>query len=77
FLRELDNMLDHLGLNDNYALLGQSWGGILSSEHAVLKPKGLKALIIANSPADMRTSVSEPNRMRQALPAEVQAALLK
>ncbi|RMV78363.1 Proline iminopeptidase [Pseudomonas caricapapayae] len=77
FLRELDNLLEHLGLKDNYALLGQSWGGMLASEHAVLKPTGLKALIIANSPADMRTWVSEANRLREALPAEVQAALFK
>ncbi len=32
-------------------LSGQSWGGMLGAEHAVLKPTGLKALVIANSPA--------------------------
>ncbi|MCI3947123.1 L-amino acid amidase [Pseudomonas syringae] len=77
FLKELDNLLEHLEINDNYALLGQSWGGMLASEHAVLKPKGLKALIIANSPADMRTWVSEANRLRSELPEGVQEKLLK
>ncbi|AKF49852.1 alpha/beta fold hydrolase [Pseudomonas syringae] len=77
FLSELDNLLEHLGIENNYALLGQSWGGMLASEHAVRRPKGLKALIIANSPADMHTWVSEANRLREDLPAEVQAALLK
>ncbi|MBI6707596.1 proline iminopeptidase-family hydrolase [Pseudomonas syringae] len=77
FLRELDNLLEHLGIENNYALLGQSWGGMLASEHAVRQPEGLKALIIANSPADMHTWVSEANRLREDLPAEVQAALLK
>lgn len=59
FLRELDNLLDHLGIRDRYALLGQSWGGMLGSEHAVRKPAGLKALVIANSPADIRTWVAK------------------
>ncbi|RML25267.1 Peptidase S33, tricorn interacting factor 1 [Pseudomonas syringae pv. lapsa] len=77
FLSELDNLLEHLGIENNYALLGQSWGGMLASEHAVRQPDGLKALIIANSPADMHTWVSEANRLREDLPAEVQAALLK
>jgi len=77
FLEELDSLLDHLGISDNYALLGQSWGGMLASEHAVLRPAGLKALIIANSPADMRTWVAEANRLREALPEEVQQTLLQ
>jgi L-proline amide hydrolase len=53
FLDELDNLLRHLNIADNYALLGQSWGGMLGAEHAVTQPKGLKALVIANSPASM------------------------
>ncbi|WP_058546499.1 proline iminopeptidase-family hydrolase [Pseudomonas fluorescens] len=77
FLDELDNLLDHLGIRDNYALLGQSWGGMLASEHAVLQPAGLRALIIANSPADMSTWLLEVNRLRQLLPIEVQQTLLE
>lgn len=53
FLDELANLLQHLNIADHYALLGQSWGGMLGAEHAVTRPKGLKALIIANSPASM------------------------
>lgn len=77
FLDELQNLLDHLGIRDNYALLGQSWGGMLASEHAVLQPAGLRALIIANSPADMHTWVLEANRLRQLLPENVQQTLLE
>lgn len=77
FLDQLDALLKHLGIADRYAYLGQSWGGMLGSEHAVLRPKGLKALIIANSPANMHTWVSEANRLRAELPPEVQATLLK
>jgi L-proline amide hydrolase len=76
FLDELDNLLHHLGIQDRYAYLGQSWGGMLGSEHAVRRPAGLKAIIIANSPANMRTWVAEANRLRRDLPDDVQARLL-
>jgi L-proline amide hydrolase len=77
FLDELDTLLTHLGIQDRYAYLGQSWGGMLGAEHAVRQPKGLKALVIANSPANMQTWVAEANRLRRALPVDVQAILLK
>ncbi|PSH65400.1 alpha/beta hydrolase [Phyllobacterium sophorae] len=77
FLEELDALLKHLGIEDRYALLGQSWGGMLGAEHAVRQPDGLKALIIANSPASMHTWVAEANRLRRELPKEVQATLVK
>lgn len=74
FLAELNNLIAHLGIRD-YALLGQSWGGILGAEHAVRQPASLKALIIANSPASMALWSEAANELRQALPAEVQATL--
>jgi len=77
FLEELDSLLDHLQISDNYAILGHSWGGMLGSEHAVLQPKGLRAFIAANSPACLRTWVSEANRLRQLLPERVQQTLLR
>jgi len=77
FLAELDALLAHLGIADRYAYLGQSWGGMLGAEHAVRRPEGLKALVIANSPANMRTWVAEANRLRRDLPDDVQATLLK
>ncbi|WP_425104167.1 proline iminopeptidase-family hydrolase [Ancylobacter sp.] len=76
FLAELDALLAHLGIAGRYAFLGQSWGGMLGAEHAVRRPEGLKALIIANSPANMHTWVAEANRLRRDLPEEVQATLL-
>ncbi|MGV3550276.1 proline iminopeptidase-family hydrolase [Rhizobium sp.] len=77
FLEELDSLLAHLGIAHRYAYLGQSWGGMLGAEHAVRRPAGLKALVIANSPANMHTWVSEANRLRRDLPADVQATLLR
>ncbi len=77
FRTELHNLIDHLGIRGGYCLLGQSWGGMLGAEFAVERPAGLKALIIANSPAAMKTWISEANRLRADLPADVQATLLR
>lgn len=77
FRTELHNLIDHLGIRDAYCLLGQSWGGMLGAEFAVERPAGLKALIIANSPAAMSTWIAEANRLRADLPADVQATLLR
>jgi len=75
FLAELRNLLSHLGIGGGYHLLGQSWGGMLASEHAVTRPSGLKGLVIANSPASMPLWIAETGRLRAALPAGVQATL--
>ncbi len=77
FLEELDNLLRHLGIAGDYHLLGQSWGGMLGAEHAVRRPKGLRSLVIADSPASMELWVEEANRLREALPPEVQQTLLR
>ena len=77
FKAELHNLIDHLGIRDAYCVLGQSWGGMLGSEFAVDRPEGLKALVIANSPASLKTWVAEANRLRRALPGGVHETLLK
>lgn len=77
FLAELDALLAHLRIAGRYHLLGQSWGGMLAAEHAVRQPAGLRGLVIANSPASMRTWVTEADRLRAALPPGVQDTLLK
>lgn len=77
FLEELDNLMRHLDIKSGYHILGQSWGGMLGAEHAVTQPSGLRSLVIANSPSSMELWVSEANRLRKALPNEVQATLLQ
>lgn len=77
FVAELENLIDHLGVRPAYHVLGQSWGGMLGAEFAVRRPAGLKGLVIANSPAEMKTWISEAYRLRTELPAEVQATLLR
>jgi L-proline amide hydrolase len=75
FLDEIDNLLEHLGITGSYHLLGQSWGGMLGSEHAIRQPKGLRSLVISNSPASMELWVSEAMKQRAALPEPVRSAL--
>lgn len=75
FLSELDNLLRHLGIDGRYNLLGQSWGGMLAAEHAVLRPPGLNALVIVSSPSSFPLWVSEARRLRQALPASMRQTL--
>jgi L-proline amide hydrolase len=77
FCRELDALLDHLGIAGRYHVLGQSWGGMLAMEHAVRQPRGLLSLVIANSPASMVLWVQEANRLRDELPDDVQNILLQ
>lgn len=77
FLDELNNLLHTLAIADDYALLGQSWGGMLAAEHAVNQPQGLKAVIIADSPASMALWLEGAAKLRAELPPDVQATLLK
>jgi L-proline amide hydrolase len=74
FIDELNNLAAHLGVS-SFDVFGQSWGGMLGAEFAVTQPASLRKLVIADSPADMGTWVAEANRLRLALPEDVQAAL--
>lgn len=77
FIDELENLVDHLGIRPAFHVLGQSWGGMLGAEYAVTRPKGLKSLTIANSPASMKLWVEEANRLRAGLPVDVQETLTR
>ncbi|MFI6644813.1 proline iminopeptidase-family hydrolase [Streptomyces sp. NPDC050504] len=77
FREELDNLLGHLDIRNNYVLFGQSWGGMLAASHAGDRPAGLRGLVIANSPASMPLWLQEMKVLRERLPAEVQETLLR
>jgi L-proline amide hydrolase len=77
FLRELSALLEHLRISARYHVLGQSWGGMLAMEHALTQPQGLRAMVVANSPASMKLWVAEANRLRTLLPADVQETLAR
>ncbi len=75
FVEELDAVRTQLGLTAVH-LLGQSWGGMLAMQYALEPRPGLRSIIVADSPADMQQWVAEANRLRAALPADVQATLV-
>jgi len=77
FLNELDQVLAHFGIQDDYDVLGQSWGGMLGARHAARQPPGLKHLILANSPASMALWITATNQLRATLPQEIQDTLSK
>jgi proline-specific peptidase len=74
FVDELGAVREQLGLARCH-VLGQSWGGMLAMEYALTQPSGLASMIVADSPASMVLWVSEANRLRAELPAEVERTL--
>ncbi len=75
FVRELANLIDHLGIGDRYHVLGQSWGGFLAQEHAITQPQGLRSLVLSNTAASFPDFVAEANRLRKELPPGVDETL--
>jgi len=55
----------HLGIADRYAVVRQSWGGMLAMDYALDHPAGLRGIVVADSPASMTLWVSEANRLRR------------
>lgn len=76
FVEELGEVRRALGL-DRCHILGQSWGGMLAMEYALTQPEGVLSLIIADSPASIPLWIAEANRLRAALPPDIQATLLR
>lgn len=75
FVRELDNLIEHLGIGDRYHVLGQSWGGMLAQEHVLTQPPGLRSVVLSNTAASFASFAIEANGLRAALPPEVEATL--
>jgi proline-specific peptidase len=76
FVTELAMVRQELGL-DRVHILGQSWGGMLAIEYALTQPEGLVSLILANTTSSIPMWIAEANRLREDLPPEVNATLLK
>ncbi len=76
FVDEFHTVRGALGI-ENYHLLGQSWGGMLSAEIAVRQPAGLASVAICNSPASMELWMAGAAELRSRLPQETQDALTR
>ena len=75
FVRELANLVEHLGIAERYHVLGQSWGSFLAQEYALTQPPGLRSLVLADAAASFPDFLAECNRLRRELPLEVEATL--
>ncbi|CCM06538.1 uncharacterized protein FIBRA_08812 [Fibroporia radiculosa] len=55
FIDELVNLLKYFGIEDNFDLLGHSWGGQMGAEFEIRRqPAGLRRLILTNSLASTK-----------------------
>lgn len=80
FMDELKNLLDHLGIASDYDVLGHSWGGMLGAQFAAQRPevaKGMKRLIIADSPASMPLWEKATGKLLKGMPQDIQDVLKK
>ncbi|MDQ1696878.1 MAG: L-proline amide hydrolase [Frankiaceae bacterium] len=77
FVQELHTLVADLGIADRHHVLGQSWGGFLAQEYALTQPSGLRSLVLADTAASFPDFVAEANRLRLALPPDVEATLRK
>ncbi len=76
FLDELTNLLRFFGIEDEYHLVGHSWGGMMGAEYIVRRqPTGLKRLVIANSPAAIDLWTKSFGELLQAFPPSVREAV--
>lgn len=65
-VRELEQVRTALGLG-RVTLYGHSWGGWLSIEYALTHPEGVRALVLADTAADLPHLMRELHRLRDAL----------
>jgi L-proline amide hydrolase len=68
FLDELQNLINHLGIADDYLILGHSWGGMMAQEFALRQPTGLRGLILSSSLASASAWGAEVHRLAALLP---------
>ncbi|OTB03439.1 hypothetical protein M426DRAFT_23802 [Hypoxylon sp. CI-4A] len=77
FQDELDNLIDHLDLRHDpgFHILGQSWGGMLSSAFASRQPRGLRRLVLASALASKELATRGTRLLRDQMPPEMRQAL--
>ncbi|KAG2086885.1 proline-specific peptidase [Suillus discolor] len=76
FMDELDNLVTHLGVQNGFALLGHSWGGMLGAHYASHRhPVGLKHLVISSGAPSMALWEQSTHKLLKALPADVRETI--
>lgn len=73
--RELAALVEHLGIDGRYHVLGQSWGGMLALLHALEHPAGLVSVVAADSPASICAFVAGANELLDDFPPDIVATI--
>ncbi|MBW1688354.1 MAG: proline iminopeptidase-family hydrolase [Deltaproteobacteria bacterium] len=72
FVEEVEQVRQALGLDqDNFYLLGSSWGGMLAMEYALEYQSNLKGLVICNMTASFPKYAAYNAKLRAQLPQDV------
>src|SRR5215472_3799428 len=74
FLHELAAVRRALRLTRVH-VLGHSWGGMLALEHVLAGAEGVRSLVLASTPVNMRQWVHEARHLRSLLPDNVRRTL--
>ena len=77
FVKEFYELIKHLGIEDNFAINGHSWGGLLAAEIAITQPRGLKALVLSSPLGDTDTWVSGVKELLAQMPSEISSVIIK
>ncbi|KAI0815991.1 proline-specific peptidase [Trametes gibbosa] len=78
FIDELENLLKHFGVQEEYNIVGHSWGGMLACELVVQRqPPGLRRLVISDSPPSLALWADSNKEIIQRFPQTVQDAFEK
>jgi L-proline amide hydrolase len=77
FKDELTALVEHLGIDARYHVVGQSWGGMLAMDHALDRPPGLVSVVAADSPADADAFARGAVALLDTLEPETKATILR
>ncbi len=77
---QLDSLILFIGLEKEqegggYDVLGHSWGGMLAMRWVARRqPRGLRRLVVSNSPASMELFVKGALKLREKLPEDIRVS---
>ena len=77
FVTEFHQLINHLGIADNFAINGHSWGGLLAAEIAITQPQGLKALMLSSPLGDSDTWVAGVKELLAEMPTEIASVIIR
>jgi len=77
FMNELENVINHFGIADDFDIGGHSWGSMLGARFASTRqPKGLKHLILGNSLARVSDWIESNKQLLKKLPEKTQEIIM-